>query len=435
LGLLDVFRRKREEAQVPPAQIVQRAQAKEGLTWKPRKAPIKYEGTYFKLVEGLDDIKYVLEHSIRRQYDTRVTGQDLRIHVLLVGPPGVSKSLLLLEAEKEIPEDRRVFVLGSQVSKAGLRDRLLSNPNIDFVFIDELDKMEKENYDVLLSLMETGRIAVLKHGIQKDEKVMATVIATANYLEKIPVELLDRFLLLYLDSYDSQDFVKVATRILVERGKLGREQAEEIARLCWEQGYRSIRDVVRVANFAQGDISKADMILSIMAARAPPIEDEEKKEPTRKLKEELEVDSEYQTTVVSSLTIKVREEDDVEEKLKVERAGIKEVIKLERKRAGGDKEKIKKIKDVSAKFKGYDVESFDRVIEVKSFRNSGRVEFTPHEWRTALRMRKTYWLYVVENALTEPKITCIQDPAERFKNKVKIVRIVDYRYVVEDWKT
>jgi hypothetical protein len=41
----------------------------------------------------------------------------------------------------------------------------------------------------------------------------------------------------------------------------------------------------------------------------------------------------------------------------------------------------------------------------------------------------------VENALTEPKITCIQDPAERFKNKVKIVRIVDYRYVIEEWKT
>jgi MoxR-like ATPase len=433
LGLLDVFRRKREEAQVPPAQIVQRAQAKEGLTWKPRKAPIKYEGTYFKLVEGLDDIKYVLEQSIRRQHDTRVTGQDRRIHVLLVGPPGVSKSLLLLEAEKEIPEDRRVFVLGSQVSKAGLRDRLLSNPNIDFVFIDELDKMEKENYDVLLSLMETGRIAVLKHGIQKDEKVMATVIATANYLEKIPVELLDRFLLLYVESYDSQDFVKVATKILMERGQLGREQAEEVARLCWEYGYRSIRDVVRVANFAQGDVNKAHEMLKIMAARTPPIEDEEKKESTRKLKEELKVDSKYQTTV-SSLT-KVREEENVEENLIVERAGIKEVIKLERKRAGGDKEKIKKIKDVSAKFKGYDVESFDRVIEVKSFRATGPVVFTPHEWRTALRMRKTYWLYVVENALTEPKITCIQDPAERFKNKVKIVRIVDYRCVVEDWKT
>jgi len=121
-----------------------------------------------------------------------------------------------------------------------------------------------------LSLMETGRIVVLKHRMQRDERVMATVLATANYLEKIPVELLDRFLLLYVESYDSEDFVKVATRILMERGQLEREQAEEIARLCWEYGYRSIRDVVRVANFAQGDVNKAHEMLKIMAARTPP---------------------------------------------------------------------------------------------------------------------------------------------------------------------
>jgi Holliday junction resolvasome RuvABC ATP-dependent DNA helicase subunit len=270
LGLLDVFRRKREGPQVPPVQAAQKARVREELEWRPRKAPIKYEGANFKMVEGMDDIKYVLEQSIRRQHDTKVTGQDRRIHVLLVGPPGVSKSLLLLEAEKEIPEDRRVFVLGSQVSKAGLRERLLSNPNVDFVLIDELDKMGKEDYDVLLSLMETGRIAVLKHRMQRDEKVMATVIATANYLERIPVELLDRFWLLYVESYDSQDFVKVATRILMERGQLEREQAEVVARLCWEYGYRSIRDVVRVANFAEGDVNKAHEMLKIMAARTPP---------------------------------------------------------------------------------------------------------------------------------------------------------------------
>jgi MoxR-like ATPase len=268
--LLDVFRRKKEGPQAPPVQAAQKARVREELEWRPRKAPIKYEGTNFKMVEGMDDVKYVLEQSIRRQHDTKVTGVDRRIHVLLVGPPGVSKSLLLLEAEKEIPEDRRVFVLGSQVSKAGLRERLLSNPDVDFVLIDELDKMGKEDYDVLLSLMETGRIAVLKHRMQRDEKVMATVIATANYLERIPVELLDRFWLLYVESYDSQDFVKVATRILMERGQLGREQAEEIARLCWEYGYRSIRDVVRVANFAQGDVNKAREMLKIMAARTPP---------------------------------------------------------------------------------------------------------------------------------------------------------------------
>jgi len=270
LGLLDVFRRKKEGPQAPPVQAAQKARVKEELEWRPKKAPIRYEGTNFKMVEGMDDVKYVLDRSIKRQHDTKVTGQDRRIHVLLVGPPGVSKSLLLLEAEKEIPEDRRVFVLGSQVSKAGLRERLLSNPDVDFVLIDELDKMGKEDYDVLLSLMETGRIAVLKHKMQRDEKVMATVIATANYLEKIPVELLDRFWLLYVESYDSQDFVKVATRVLMERGQLEKEQAEEIARLCWEYGYRSVRDVVRVANFAEGDVNKAYEMLKIMAARTPP---------------------------------------------------------------------------------------------------------------------------------------------------------------------
>jgi DNA helicase TIP49 (TBP-interacting protein) len=99
---------------------------------------------------------------------------------------------------------------------------------------------------------------------------MATVLATANYLERIPVELLDRSLLLYVESYDPQGFMNVAIRHLVEKGRLRREDAEVIARLCWERGYRSIRDVVRAANFAQGVVNKAYMMLEIMSARTPP---------------------------------------------------------------------------------------------------------------------------------------------------------------------
>ena len=43
-----------------------------------------------------------------------------------------------------------------------------------------------------------------------------------------------------------------------------------VARLCWEYGYRSVRDVVRVTNFAQGDTNKAHEMLKITAARTPP---------------------------------------------------------------------------------------------------------------------------------------------------------------------
>jgi Holliday junction resolvasome RuvABC ATP-dependent DNA helicase subunit len=241
--------------------------------WRPVKAPIRYEGSNFRMVEGLDDVKAALDLAMRKQHETRVSGEDRRLHILLAGPPGVSKSLLLLEAEKEIPQERRVFVLGSQVSKAGLRNRLLSSPSsIDFVLIDELDKMGREDYDVLLSMMESGRISVLKAGMAADARVLATVLATANYLERIPVELLDRFLILYVESYDSQDFVRVATRLLRERGAMPPEEASALAAVLWNSGFRSIRDVVRVANAARGDPGKAYQLIEIMRARSPPSE-------------------------------------------------------------------------------------------------------------------------------------------------------------------
>ena len=49
-------------------------------------------------------------------------------------------------------------------------------------------------------------------------------------------------------------------------------------------------------------------------------------------------------------------------------------------------------------------------------------------------MRGMYWLYVVENALTGPKIHTIENPAERLKDRVRKVPITDYRYIIEDWR-
>jgi len=149
------------------------------------------------------------------------------------------------------------------------------------------------------------------------------------------------------------------------------------------------------------------------------------------------LETEYQTIGFYEpigLAVILREGNGVDERLAVERAGIKAVINYERRRAGGDPEKLDKIKDVSMSFKGYDVESFDRVIEVKSFKRTGPVEMTSHEWQTASRMRGMYWLYVVEDALSEPKIYPIENPAERFRDIVKRIPVTDYRYLIEDWK-
>ena len=118
----------------------------------------------------------------------------------------------------------------------------------------------------------------------------------------------------------------------------------------------------------------------------------------------------------------------------VELAGVQAVLEYERKRAR-TVEEINKIRDVSEQQRGYDIESFDRVIEVKSFSETGAVELTSHEWETASRMRELYWIYVVENALKEPKIYTIQNPTEKFKTTVKRIPTIDYRYIIDGWKT
>ena len=131
------------------------------------------------------------------------------------------------------------------------------------------------------------------------------------------------------------------------------------------------------------------------------------------------------SSIKSEIDANVRRESDL--------AGMNAVMEYEMKRATTDEQK-QKIIDISERDTGYDVESFDRCIEVKSFKKSGPAKLTSHEWGTAERMGDEYWLYVVENAQTEPKITEIQNPFKKFKDTVKTEESIEYRYVIENWK-
>jgi len=52
-----------------------------------------------------------------------------------------------------------------------------------------------------------------------------------------------------------------------------------------------------------------------------------------------------------------------------------------------------------------------RFIEVKGRSYVGEVALTTNEYKTAERLKKDYWLYVVFNCVTEPELHVIQDPA------------------------
>jgi hypothetical protein len=91
--------------------------------------------------------------------------------------------------------------------------------------------------------------------------------------------------------------------------------------------------------------------------------------------------------------------------------------------------------DVSREFLGYDVVASSpaetRYIEVKAFADTGTLELTPHEWQMAQRLGDAYWLYVVEHALSTPRLHCIQNPAARL-NPQMVTGVV--KVVVENWK-
>jgi len=92
--------------------------------------------------------------------------------------------------------------------------------------------------------------------------------------------------------------------------------------------------------------------------------------------------------------------------------------------------------DVSSQNLGYDIRSTGaggviRYIEVKARAVTGAIVLTPNEWLMARRLGEEYWLYIVENARTQPILHTIQNPATKLAPQ-EVVEIV--RYVIKDWK-
>jgi superfamily II DNA or RNA helicase len=119
--------------------------------------------------------------------------------------------------------------------------------------------------------------------------------------------------------------------------------------------------------------------------------------------------------------------DGADDRHSVEAAAMQAAMQFERAR---DRDP----KDVSREFVGYDIESRGesgiRHIEVKGFSTTGVVVLTPHEMQMARRLEDTYYIYAVENALTNP--TVHEVPAGRLPAGKAVVGIV--RFEFPDWK-
>ena len=125
----------------------------------------------------------------------KTDGQKTRgdIHIMMIGDPGVAKSVILIFMANISPKGR--YVVGKSTSGAGLtasviRDEYLKGWSLEagamvlankgLVCIDELEKMEQTDQSAMHEAMEQQTVTISKANIQATLKAQTSVLAAAN---------------------------------------------------------------------------------------------------------------------------------------------------------------------------------------------------------------------------------------------------------------
>jgi Holliday junction DNA helicase RuvB len=220
--------------------------------------PIEIPPDLFSIIVGHDDVKEVINRSLQ---------SESPVHILLHGSIASAKTMFLEELAR-LPKSR--FVVGSSLTKAGLIEVLFEDKP-RFLIIDELDKIETEdNLAALLSLMERGIVTETKYRRHRSLTLKTTVFASANRVERIPPELLSRFLKLYFRDYTPQEFIEVTVDVLTKREKISPQVAFHIGeKVLRELGSKDVRDCVKISRLLkQKTIEEVDGLVELLKKRS-----------------------------------------------------------------------------------------------------------------------------------------------------------------------
>ena len=187
----------------------------------------------------------------------KTDGQKTRgdIHIMMIGDPGVAKSVILNFMANISPKGR--YVVGKSTSGAGLtasvvRDEYLKGWSLEagamvlahkgLVCIDELEKMDPTDQSAMHEAMEQQTVTISKANVQATLRAQTSVLAAANpkfgrfdptqgipQQINLPPALINRFDIIFTmrDIPNPNDDARVADHILEEHQKKAKEMLIE----------------------------------------------------------------------------------------------------------------------------------------------------------------------------------------------------------------
>jgi len=214
------------------------------------------EGIFGDII-GHSNIKTILQNML-----DSVLQNNIPVSILLDGSAGCGKSLFLKSIEKAYPTITK-YLDGSKSTKAGIFDTLIQDEtnSIKFLVIDEIDKLDLDDQESLLTLIEDGRIIQTQKNGKIDKKYdNLSVIAASNDKDRMLYPLLTRFYKIKVKDYTNEEFKEIATQVLQQMG-ISDGVIYYIILKVLESKNPNIRTIKQIAKLCNNNVKMVDLLI------------------------------------------------------------------------------------------------------------------------------------------------------------------------------
>jgi hypothetical protein len=212
----------------------------------------------FDDIIGLEKVKIAI---------VKALNSDKSTHVLLAGPPASAKSMILERIARHYGVE---ILLGGTSTRAGLRDYIAEHTP-ELLLIDEIDKVsDVMDLSVLLSWMWHQKITITMHKRKETVRcpTVCKVIAAANYPEKLPRELLSRFIVIEIPPYTEEEMWKICVNEARNEG-LDEELAKAVAEaVIKDMKSRDPRDCVKLARMKPENVEEVKLLAETIGLKS-----------------------------------------------------------------------------------------------------------------------------------------------------------------------